>query len=97
MWLQQYWSDPSKPYKFISVAEFAEHFKSFNVGRQITADLASPPPTCELGGTGKHEPDVRAPTLLNPSMHSFKVHKMCGSLCFAFSVSNTHTGVEVAS
>jgi hypothetical protein len=30
-------------------------------------------------------------------MHSFKVHKMCGSLCFAFSVSNTHTGVEVAS
>ncbi|KAK9916362.1 hypothetical protein WJX75_001804 [Coccomyxa subellipsoidea] len=54
---QQYWSDPSKPYKFISVAEFSEHFKSFSVGRQITADLASPPPTCELGGTGKHEPD----------------------------------------
>ncbi|BDA40539.1 Pleiotropic drug resistance protein 1 [Coccomyxa sp. Obi] len=54
---QQYWHDASKPYRFISVAEFAEHFKNFSVGRQIAKDLASPPPTCGLGGTGRNDPD----------------------------------------
>lgn len=69
MALQQYWHDASKPYRFISVAEFAEHFKNFSVGRQIAKDLASPPPTCALGGTGRHDSDVRplafAPYLLH--------------------------------
>lgn len=56
--VQQYWSDPSKPYRFVSVAEFAQHFKKFSLGRQIAADLASPVPTCPLGGTKHGEPDV---------------------------------------
>lgn len=55
---QQYWHDASKPYRFVSVAEFAEHFKNFSVGRQIAKDLASPPPICALGGTGRNDPDV---------------------------------------
>ena len=56
--LQQYWHDASKPYRFVSVAEFAELFKNFSVGRQIAQDLASPAPTCALGGTGRNDPDV---------------------------------------
>ncbi|EYU35725.1 hypothetical protein MIMGU_mgv1a000224mg [Erythranthe guttata] len=38
---QQYWAcDTDKPYRFISVAEFAESFESFHVGRRLNAELA---------------------------------------------------------
>ncbi|KAL7131980.1 hypothetical protein ABFS83_12G041400 [Erythranthe nasuta] len=38
---QQYWAcDTDKPYRFISVTEFAESFESFHVGRRLNTELA---------------------------------------------------------
>jgi hypothetical protein len=56
--VQQYWSDASKPYRFVPVSEFAEHFKNFSMGRKIKEDLATPPPATPLGGTKHYEPEV---------------------------------------
>lgn len=56
--VQQYWHDPTKPYSFVPVAEFAEHFKGFSVGRKIAEDLAKPPPDTPLGSTKHGEPEV---------------------------------------
>ena len=56
---QQYWQDPSRPYRFVPVAEFAEHFKTFSVGRKIKEDLARPPPDTPVGSTKHGEPEVR--------------------------------------
>ena len=60
--VQQYLHDPTKPYSFVPVAEFAERFKSFSVGRKIAEDLAKPPPDTPLGSTKHGEPEVRPAT-----------------------------------
>ncbi|XP_057772940.1 pleiotropic drug resistance protein 1-like [Salvia miltiorrhiza] len=39
---QQYWADNEKPYRYVTVREFAEAFKSFHVGLQLASDLATP-------------------------------------------------------
>ncbi|XP_042049448.1 pleiotropic drug resistance protein 1-like [Salvia splendens] len=39
---QQYWAEAEKPYRYITVREFAEAFKSFHVGLQLASDLATP-------------------------------------------------------
>ncbi|KAH7352813.1 hypothetical protein KP509_19G065500 [Ceratopteris richardii] len=39
---QQYWEDRSQPYRYISVEEFADAFKSFQVGQSIQQELAVP-------------------------------------------------------
>ncbi|XP_073017623.1 pleiotropic drug resistance protein 1-like [Primulina eburnea] len=39
---QQYWADNDKPYRFISVKDFAEMFKVFEVGQKLRAELAIP-------------------------------------------------------
>ncbi|KAI5057342.1 hypothetical protein GOP47_0027357 [Adiantum capillus-veneris] len=38
----QYWADPDKSYRFISVREFSESFKSFHVGQALQSKLARP-------------------------------------------------------
>ncbi|MCO5606348.1 hypothetical protein L7F22_060536 [Adiantum nelumboides] len=38
----QYWADPDKSYRYISVREFSESFKSFHVGQEIQAKLVRP-------------------------------------------------------
>ena len=57
---QQYWHDTSRPHRFVTVEEFAAHFKAFSVGRQIQADLALPPPQTPLGSVKHGEPEVRS-------------------------------------
>lgn len=39
---EQYWVDKSKPYKFISVTEFATRFKRFHVGLRLENELSIP-------------------------------------------------------
>ncbi|KAL4325327.1 hypothetical protein GQ457_11G006290 [Hibiscus cannabinus] len=39
---EQYWADRSKPYRYISVSEFASMFKSFHVGMQLHNELSVP-------------------------------------------------------
>ncbi|KAF7803604.1 ABC transporter G family member 29-like [Senna tora] len=39
---EQYWADKSKPYKYVTVTEFANRFKQFHVGVQIANDLSVP-------------------------------------------------------
>lgn len=39
---RQYWINEEKPYRHISVSEFAESFKSFHVSRTIQRELATP-------------------------------------------------------
>ncbi|KAH6758770.1 pleiotropic drug resistance 12 [Perilla frutescens var. frutescens] len=39
---QQYWADNEKPYKYITVREFAEAFKLSHVGQQLASELAIP-------------------------------------------------------
>ncbi|CAN6573374.1 unnamed protein product [Malus baccata var. baccata] len=39
---EQYWADRSKPYRYISVAEFANQFKGFHVGMSIQNELSIP-------------------------------------------------------
>ncbi|EEF46390.1 ABC transporter G family member 36 [Ricinus communis] len=39
---EQYWADRNKPYRYISVPEFAEKFKSFHVGVQLHNELLVP-------------------------------------------------------
>ncbi|KAL0319188.1 UNVERIFIED_CONTAM: Pleiotropic drug resistance protein 1 [Sesamum angustifolium] len=39
---QQYWADHEKPYRFITVKEFAEAFKLFHVGQKLIGKLATP-------------------------------------------------------
>lgn len=50
--LQQYWSNPLEPHKYVSVAEFSERFKKFHIGRAITDHLATPPPISEVATKG---------------------------------------------
>ncbi|XP_021295214.1 ABC transporter G family member 29-like isoform X2 [Herrania umbratica] len=38
----QYWADRSKPYRYISVPEFANSFKKFHVGVQLANELSVP-------------------------------------------------------
>ncbi|MCO5580506.1 hypothetical protein L7F22_034374 [Adiantum nelumboides] len=38
----QYWADPNKSYRYISVREFSESFKSFHVGQELQAKLVRP-------------------------------------------------------
>ncbi|KAL6842534.1 hypothetical protein ACP4OV_027378 [Aristida adscensionis] len=39
---KQYWAPQDKPYRFVSVKEFANAFKSFHLGRSIANELAVP-------------------------------------------------------
>ncbi|KAG2729218.1 hypothetical protein I3760_01G239000 [Carya illinoinensis] len=39
---EQYWVSKDEPYSFITVAEFAEAFRSFDVGRRLGDELADP-------------------------------------------------------
>lgn len=39
---QQYWADKDKPYRFITVMEFSEAFRSFDVGQRLMAELSVP-------------------------------------------------------
>ena len=45
---QLYWSNPQQPWRYVSVAEFAEHFRNFSAGRDIALRLATPPPPTSL-------------------------------------------------
>lgn len=39
---EQYWSNDSENYRYVSVKQFAERFKMFHVGTALTEDLAVP-------------------------------------------------------
>ncbi|GLT69508.1 hypothetical protein SLA2020_416550 [Shorea laevis] len=39
---EQYWADRSKPYRYITVTEFANKFKRFHVGMQLDNELSVP-------------------------------------------------------
>uniref|UniRef100_A0A7I4DSN0 ABC transporter domain-containing protein n=1 Tax=Physcomitrium patens TaxID=3218 RepID=A0A7I4DSN0_PHYPA len=39
---EQYWHDKSRPYTFVSVKQFSDHFKSFHVGQKLVQELAVP-------------------------------------------------------
>ncbi|KAF5466529.1 hypothetical protein F2P56_016447 [Juglans regia] len=39
---EQYWADRTRPYRYISVSEFASQFKKFHVGMQLENDLSVP-------------------------------------------------------
>ncbi|KAJ3692072.1 hypothetical protein LUZ60_012422 [Juncus effusus] len=39
---EQYWGDKSKPYRYISVPEFAQRFKRFHVGMRLENELSVP-------------------------------------------------------
>ncbi|KAB2008040.1 hypothetical protein ES319_D10G071300v1 [Gossypium barbadense] len=39
---EQYWADKRKPYRYITVTEFANRFKHFHVGMQLQSELAVP-------------------------------------------------------
>ncbi|KAK9099040.1 hypothetical protein Syun_026085 [Stephania yunnanensis] len=39
---EQYWADKSKPYRYISVTEFANRFKRFHVGLRLENELSVP-------------------------------------------------------
>ncbi|XP_071901429.1 ABC transporter G family member 29-like [Coffea arabica] len=39
---EQYWADRNKPYRYISVAEFAKMFKRFHVGLRLENELSVP-------------------------------------------------------
>ncbi|PIA56929.1 hypothetical protein AQUCO_00700938v1 [Aquilegia coerulea] len=39
---EQYWADKSKPYKYMSVSEFADRFKTFHIGLQLYSSLLIP-------------------------------------------------------
>jgi hypothetical protein len=39
---EQYWADRNKPYRYISVTEFASQFKGFHVGLQLQNELLIP-------------------------------------------------------
>ncbi|KAL0354744.1 UNVERIFIED_CONTAM: Pleiotropic drug resistance protein 1, partial [Sesamum radiatum] len=39
---QQYWADHEKPYRFITVKEFADAFKLFHIGQKLNGKLATP-------------------------------------------------------
>ncbi|KAL9419245.1 hypothetical protein AB3S75_037074 [Citrus x aurantiifolia] len=39
---QQYWCKKNEPYRYVSVPEFVEHFKTFHVGQKLTDELRVP-------------------------------------------------------
>jgi hypothetical protein len=39
---EQYWADRQRPYRYISVPEFAQRFKRFHVGLQLENHLSLP-------------------------------------------------------
>ncbi|KAI8529591.1 hypothetical protein RHMOL_Rhmol12G0236900 [Rhododendron molle] len=39
---EQYWADTTKPYRYISVTEFASRFKRFHAGLQLKNELSAP-------------------------------------------------------
>ncbi|KAK7261778.1 hypothetical protein RIF29_28097 [Crotalaria pallida] len=39
---EQYWADRNRPYRYITVSEFANRFKQFHVGRQLESELSVP-------------------------------------------------------
>ncbi|PIA65301.1 hypothetical protein AQUCO_00100641v1 [Aquilegia coerulea] len=43
---QQYWSVPDSPYRYVPVMKFAEAFRSFHVGRNLSEELAVPFDKC---------------------------------------------------
>ncbi|CAH8353869.1 unnamed protein product [Eruca vesicaria subsp. sativa] len=39
---EQYWVDPNRPYRYITVPEFATKFKTFHVGNKLSNELSVP-------------------------------------------------------
>ncbi|XP_016169834.1 ABC transporter G family member 29-like [Arachis ipaensis] len=39
---EQYWADRSKPYRYVTVSEFANKFNNFHVGMQLQSELSVP-------------------------------------------------------
>ncbi|XP_023743918.1 ABC transporter G family member 29 [Lactuca sativa] len=39
---EQYWANKGKPYTYVSVSQFTEHFKQFHVGQTLQNDLLMP-------------------------------------------------------
>lgn len=39
---KQYWARKDEPYRFITVKEFTDAFRSFHLGRQLEEELATP-------------------------------------------------------
>lgn len=39
---EQYWTDRSRPYRYISVSEFVQKFKKFHVGLRVENELSIP-------------------------------------------------------
>ncbi|RZC90242.1 hypothetical protein C5167_028332 [Papaver somniferum] len=39
---EQYWSNTNEPYRYISVSEFVNSFKSFHIGKQLKEELGIP-------------------------------------------------------
>ncbi|XP_054783595.1 ABC transporter G family member 36-like [Prosopis cineraria] len=39
---EQYWADRSRPYRYVTVSEFANRFKSFHVGMRLENELSVP-------------------------------------------------------
>lgn len=39
---QQYWYRKDEPYRFVTVKEFSDAFRSFHVGRKLAAELSIP-------------------------------------------------------
>lgn len=39
---EQYWADRSKPYRYVTVSEFANRFKNFHVGMRLENELSVP-------------------------------------------------------
>ena len=69
--LQQYWVSTLEPYRYVTVAEFAERFRKFHVGKAITDHLTTPLLISEVatkGHSGQEEvPLLHAVTLLEQS------------------------------
>lgn len=39
---QQYWSNPDLPYRYVPVGKFAEAFRSFHIGKNLSEELNLP-------------------------------------------------------
>ena len=39
---EQYWHDKRRPYRYVSVKQFADTFKTFHIGQKMLDEIASP-------------------------------------------------------
>ncbi|KAK9836331.1 hypothetical protein WJX81_006307 [Elliptochloris bilobata] len=65
-----YWSNPEQPWRYVSVPEFAEHFRNFSAGREIAKRLATAPSPAPLPAkhtaSGHEEVLARSKFALSP-------------------------------